>query len=67
MGRSTDPYDKARTVRVNDDLWADFGLATGDSGRAKIINEFIAWYVRRARAVMPKRPPREDWQARPNP
>lgn len=60
--RSLDPYDKARTFRISDDLWDEFGLAAGQRGRAKVLNDFVAWYVRRRRAAMPQRPPREDWQ-----
>lgn len=48
-----------RPIRVDDELWADFGRLVGERNRAKVIREFIAWYVRRHGARLPKRPVRD--------
>lgn len=45
-----------RPIRVEDDLWEEFGRIAGPRNRAAVLREFIAWYVRRRGAVLPKRP-----------
>lgn len=50
-----------RPIRVEDDLWEEFGRLAGERNRSAILRDFIAWYVRRRGAVLPKRPvPTED-------
>lgn len=50
------PYGtKLQNVRVEPDLWAEFGeLAEPD--RSAVLRAFIEWYVRKSGAKMPKRP-----------
>lgn len=47
-----------RSVRVSDTDWAAFADAAIRQGldRAKVINQFIAWYLHRPGAELPKRP-----------
>lgn len=54
------PKTQHRSVRVEDADWDDAEQATGRMGtdRAKIINQFIRWYLRRPGATLPVRPPR---------
>lgn len=62
-----DKYDRARRFRAPDDEWEPFGQATrtvhpdGRSPRAKVLREFIRWYMRRPGARLPKRPPAGPW------
>jgi hypothetical protein len=53
------PKTQHRSVRVEDDDWNDAETATRGMGtdRAKIINQFIRWYLRRPGAKLPDRPP----------
>jgi hypothetical protein len=45
-------------VRFSDEDWADFAAAASAAGadRAKILNRFVAWYLRRPGAELPDRP-----------
>jgi metal-responsive CopG/Arc/MetJ family transcriptional regulator len=54
------PKTPNRVVRVDDDLWRDFGDAIEDEGttRSEAIRTFIRWYLRRPGAKLPDRPPR---------
>ena len=54
------PKTPARQMRISDEDWADFeSAATGqDTDRATLVREFIAWYLRRPGAKLPKRPDR---------
>lgn len=45
-----------RPIRVEDDLWEEFGRIAGARNRSAILRDFIAWYVRRRGATLPKRP-----------
>ena len=49
-----------RSVRIADRDWDDAQDATGRMGtdRAKVINQFLRWYLRRPGAKLPERPPR---------
>ena len=49
-----------RSIRVADRDWDDAHDATGRMGtdRAKVINQFLRWYLRRPGAKLPERPPR---------
>lgn len=50
-----------RPIRVEDDLWEEFGRIAGTRNRSALLRDFIAWYVRRRGATLPKRPaPSED-------
>ncbi len=58
------PKTQHRSVRVDDADWADLGAAAERQGtdRAKVLNQFIAWYLRRPDAELPERPPASDKQ-----
>lgn len=43
-------------IRVDPDLWAEFGAAAGERNRSAVLREFIRWYVRQPGAKLPKRP-----------
>lgn len=49
-------HTRARPVRIPEDDWAAFGVLVGDRERSRLIREFIAWYLRRPKASLPKRP-----------
>jgi hypothetical protein len=57
------PKTQHRSVRISDDDWADLLAAATVQGtdRAGVINELIAWYLRRPGVTMPKRPDAEAW------
>lgn len=60
IGRVTNqPRTQHRSVRVDDETWSDADKAAGRMGtdRAKIINQFLHWYLRRPGAALPERPP----------
>ncbi len=50
-----------RSVRVDDADWADLDAAAKAAGtdRAKLINAFLRWYLRRPGARLPERPPED--------
>ena len=52
------PGTQHRSVRISDEDWGDFESATASMGtdRAKAINQFLRWYLRRPGATLPKRP-----------
>jgi hypothetical protein len=54
------PRTQHRSVRIDDDDWDDAERATRRMGtdRAKIINQFLRWYLRRPGAKLPERPER---------
>lgn len=57
------PKTQHRSVRIDDDDWADLETAAHDDGldRAKVINSLIRWYLRRPGAKLPTRPgPKRD-------
>jgi hypothetical protein len=65
----TEPWIQHRSVRIEDDVWnpAEEATAEMDTDRAKVINQFLAWYLRTPGAKLPGRPePRttEEWLAR---
>lgn len=53
------PRTQHRSVRVSDEDWDDAEAATASMGtdRAKVINQFLHWYLRRPGAKLPDRPP----------
>lgn len=56
------PKTQHRSVRVVDPDWEDAGRQTARMGtdRAKVINQFLRWYLRRPGAGLPERPRRRD-------
>jgi hypothetical protein len=62
-----DLYDKPRQFRAPDSEWGPFEEATkamhpeGRSPRARVLREFIRWYMRRPGARLPERPPAGPW------
>lgn len=46
-------------IRISDEDWEAFNDATGGKGAA-VVRAFIAWYLRRRGAVLPKRPEPEQ-------
>ncbi|MFJ2780245.1 hypothetical protein [Kitasatospora sp. NPDC087315] len=52
------PKTQHRSVRFDDDTWTDLLVAAKAQGadRAKLLNEFAAWYLRRPGAKLPARP-----------
>ena len=52
------PRTQHRSVRVDDETWNDADEATSRMGtdRAKVINQFLQWYLRRPGAKLPERP-----------
>jgi len=48
-----------RPVRVETELWAEFGRLVGARNRSAVIRDFIRWYVRERGATLPKRPDRQ--------
>jgi hypothetical protein len=50
------PKTPLRRVRVDEELWEEFGdLALPD--RSAVIRQFMRWYVRERGARLPDRPP----------
>jgi hypothetical protein len=60
-------YDRPRNFRVPDDEWVPFEAATkakhpeGRSPRARVLREFMRWYMRRPGAKLPERPVAGPW------
>jgi len=52
------PKTPARQMRISDEDWTEFETAATSQGtdRASAVREFIAWYLRRPGAKLPKRP-----------
>ena len=52
------PKTPARQMRISDEDWTDFETAATSQGtdRASEVRAFIAWYLRRPGAKLPKRP-----------
>ncbi|MGW7617366.1 hypothetical protein ACWGLG_16170 [Streptomyces antimycoticus] len=65
-------YDTPKRFRAPDSEWEDFGAATravhpeGRSPRARVLREFMRWYMRRPGAKLPERPPAGPW-SKPEP
>lgn len=66
-GVPNQPGTQHRSVRVNDEDWDDAETATASMGtdRAKIINAFLRWYLRRPGAELPERPPDQPPAGKP--
>lgn len=56
------PKTPARQMRIPDEDWYEFetAAASQNTDRASAVREFIAWYLRRPGAKLPKRPDRID-------
>lgn len=59
------PSNPHRSVRFEHDDWADGDAAAKEMGsaRGRILNEFLAWYLRRPGAKLPTRPTKEQMDA----
>lgn len=53
-----DTHTPNRPIRVEDELWAEFGRLVGVRNRSAVIRDFIRWYVGERGAARPKRPER---------
>jgi hypothetical protein len=53
------PGTQHRSVRISDGDWDDAEQATAsmNTDRAKVINQFLRWYLRRPGVKLPERPP----------
>lgn len=56
VSRTRDTHTTNRVIRVPDDQWEAFGDLAGVRDRARVLREFIAWYVREPGAKRPERP-----------
>lgn len=54
LDRST--HTPHRAIRVPDGRWAIFAALAGIRDRARVVNEFIAWYIWEPGAELPERP-----------
>ena len=64
-GMPNAPKTPTRPIRVDLDEWADFGKATAAMGtdRSAAFRAFMAWYLHKPGAKLPKRPDRDVWGA----
>ncbi|MFF3665392.1 hypothetical protein [Microtetraspora malaysiensis] len=51
-----DTHTPHRPIRVEADLWEEFGRLVGPRNRSAIIRDFIRWYIRERGAKLPERP-----------
>ena len=62
-------YDTPKRFRAPDEEWEAFEAATkamhpeGRGPRARVLREFMRWYMRRPGAKLPERPPVGSWSA----
>jgi len=58
VGRGT----ARQTVRIDHERWDRFEAAAKaiDTDRSKLINDFVAWFIREPGAKAPKRPERTE-------
>lgn len=50
------PKTKHRSVRIDDQDWADLATRAPRGDRAAVIKELVRWYLRRSDAELPERP-----------
>lgn len=50
------PKTPTTPIRIDRDVWTEFGEAAGPKNRSAVLREFIDWYLRRPGAKLPKRP-----------
>jgi hypothetical protein len=60
VSRAKDTHTTNRVIRVPDTDWEDLGSVVGERHRAQLLREFIAWYLRRPKSALPKRPSEQD-------
>lgn len=60
VSRAKETHTTNRVVRIPDADWEELGQLVGERNRAHLIREFIAWYLRRPKAVLPKRHPADS-------
>lgn len=56
VSRAKDTHTTNRVIRVPDADWEALGVVVGRRHRAQVLRDFIAWYLRRPGASLPKRP-----------
>lgn len=56
VSRAKDTHTTNRVIRIPDDDWEELGHLVGERGRAQLLRDFIAWYLRRPHAKAVKRP-----------
>ncbi|MES9522412.1 hypothetical protein [Streptomyces capoamus] len=66
VSRAKETHTTNRVVRVPDADWEEFGQLVGERNRSQLLREFIAWYLRRPKSTLPKRPDARDVQAARN-
>ncbi|MEV8638923.1 helix-turn-helix transcriptional regulator [Streptosporangium sp. NPDC051023] len=52
----TDNRTPLRPIRVEDELWIEFGRLAGERKRSTVIRDFIRWYIGAPGAKLPARP-----------
>lgn len=50
------PKTKHRSVRIDDDDWADLAEQAPSGDRSAVIKDLVRWYLRRPDADLPERP-----------
>jgi hypothetical protein len=50
------PKTKHRSVRIEDQDWADLAERAPSGDRASVIKDLVRWYLRRPDAELPDRP-----------
>lgn len=58
--QDTDNHTPHRPIRVDQDLWDEFGALVGDRNRARMVRDYIRWYVGRPGVAAPKRPTKSE-------
>lgn len=56
VSRAKETHTTNRVVRVPDADWEEFGKLVGERNRSQVLRDFVAWYLHRPKATMPKRP-----------
>ncbi|MBW8703731.1 hypothetical protein MBT84_29470 [Streptomyces sp. MBT84] len=54
------PKTKHRSVRIEDQDWADLADRAPGGDRAAVIKDLLRWYLRRPDAELPERPVRGE-------
>lgn len=55
-------HEPGRTVRIDADVWEQLPADPADpyTSRANLINQVLAWYLRKPNAALPERPTGDD-------
>lgn len=56
VSREKDTHTTNRVIRIPDEDWEDLKEEVGERHRAQLIRAFIAWYLHRPGAKLPRRP-----------